>query len=367
MKKKKWISLFSLSIIIMLIAAYPLLGENIDGIVVDSNGNVGIGTTTPSEKLHVKGGDIGLDEYQTLNWVGFPYLRHEASNNLSIGKKVGSARPWIRFMNQQMRFYDGRKMVIEINEDGPLDLSPATDTVITSGNLGIGTTNFGSGATNVVMLGNGSPSSGVQDAAFIYAGGGVMWVGDQDGDTNLITPHPSEDIETLADPKDPYPLFEKCSNRYIGKEIVVDKGKAFRLLQTLFPDEEFIWYREVPRVDPVAAQREWWKRKWIRENTREVEITKSEAFETVTVDVEDKTSIVGEQVRYRLEGEDVIEVRKPVYAKRTIEKRELREGVRFCTETGRFFETVVPTEQEAEVAAGTEFEAELSQWVWDRM
>ena len=172
----------------------------------------------------------------------------------------------------------------------PLDLSPATDTVITSGNLGIGTTAFGSGATNVVMLANGSPSSGVQDAAFIYAGGGEMFAGDQDGNTSQISPHPSEDIEALADPKDPYPLFEKCSNRYIGKEIVVDKGKAFRLLQTLFPDEEFIWYREVPRVDPVTAQREWWKRKWIRENTREVEITKSEAFETVTVDVEDTGS-----------------------------------------------------------------------------
>ena len=48
------------------------------------------------------------------------------------------------------------------------------------------------------------------------------------------------EIEELADPNDPYPLFHKSSINLIGKELVIDRGKAFRLIQTLFPDEQYI-------------------------------------------------------------------------------------------------------------------------------
>lgn len=141
---------------------------------------------------------------------------------------------------------------------------------------------------------------------------------------------------------------------------------AIRAIEEL-AGKQFIYYEDIPKVSPYAQKKEAWKEEWIEENTLEVEISKSEGFETVYVEVKDKNSIVGETVSYKLEGENVIKVRKPVYSTRTVPKSRLREGVRFCTETGRFFETKVPTDQEAELAASTGFELGLSQWIRDRM
>jgi hypothetical protein len=80
-----------------------------------------------------------------------------------------------------------------------------------------------------------------------------------------------------------------------------------------------------------------------------------------------ESQVVGEKIGYGLKGKDVIEVRTPVYAKRTEQEWHLKAGVRFDTETGRFFLKKVPTEQEVEAAARSQFNVGLPQWVKDRM
>jgi len=87
----------------------------------------------------------------------------------------------------------------------------------------------------------------------------------------------------------------------------------------------------------------------------------------VRVKVDDESKVVGEKVSYRLEGEEVKEVRRPVYAKKLVEQRRLREGVRFDTETGKFYLLKVPTEAEAEAAADKDFQFTVDRWVEKRM
>ena len=82
--------------------------------------------------------------------------------------------------------------------------------------------------------------------------------------------------------------------------------------------------------------------------------------------VEDRSQVVGEKVTYTLEGREVIEVRNPEYAKKIEQKWQLKEGVRFDTETGRFFQTVVPVGSEAEAAIPKDSGPGLSKWIKDR-
>ena len=120
-----------------------------EAIVVDSAGNVGIGTTAPGELLDVAGGNINLDNNKGIQWNG------DSSKS-------------IYFDSSGMRFYEGgfsmrldasgasTRLVIgadNINAKGTLTVfgnatiggttfnstEPPTDGLIVEGNVGIGT------------------------------------------------------------------------------------------------------------------------------------------------------------------------------------------------------------------------------------
>lgn len=375
---KKRLQSFALLIVgLTLLVINDVKAEN--GLVVDVNGKVGIGTTSPGEKLHVhedenKNAVFKISSNDPTRSSSF---RAFNDNNQSVYfTTFGSAASGTFFglgvAGLPTLYTQNSALAIGTNDSYDLTLGTNNRgrlTISGPGNVGIGTTNqFGSGL-GVLSLGNAVqiPSGTPTGAALFYVSGGEMFVKDAGGNVTQISPHPASEIEELADREDPYPHFEKSTNMLIGKEIVIDKGKAFRLLQTLFPKEKFIWYRDVPKAGMTEERREAWKKDWKTKNTREEEIARDRAFTLLNVEVENKTRVIGEKVSYDLEGRDVVEVKSPVYAKKTEQRWELGEGVTFDTETGRFFRQVIPTDAEAETAAQQHYDLELAKWVRDRM
>jgi hypothetical protein len=322
-------------------------------MTIDSTGKVGIGTTSPEEKLHVSGGGIMLDNNKAI------YTKDSSGTKRTLVYKDSNDDTNVVSQNLRKLFlgYPGNQV-----------------TITHQNNLGIGTTQFGTGATKVLGLGNGTaPTSSPSDMVQLYAvdyvdGDGTatseLFVRDEDGTAVDLSPH----IFALfkPDPNERFPWSYYAENNYIGKRINVDMAGAIRAIERL-TGKQFIFYSDVPKVDPIIEKRQAWKETWIAQNITEVEISKDEALQSVTVTVEDQSQVVTERISYALNGRDVIEVRTPVYANKTRQEWRLKEGVRFDTETGRFFQKKVPTDQEAETAAQSQFEVSLPQWVKDRM
>ena len=122
--------------------------------IIGSSGNVGIGTTSPSTKLHVSGGDIRIDDTEQLQFgAGGVAINNDAAGRMYSNAPLG-------YYWQAASSY---KMVL-----------------LSSGNLGIGTTSpnaklevagstritgsvevgYGNNNTNYIQIGNGRTTNG---------------------------------------------------------------------------------------------------------------------------------------------------------------------------------------------------------------
>jgi len=91
---------------------------------IDTDGNVGIGTANPSEKLDVRGEQVYL--YNDINTNNtFFYARNSSTGNAGI-KMKNSQGEWTIIANDRLRFYDD-------------DNSVERFSILSSGNVGIGT------------------------------------------------------------------------------------------------------------------------------------------------------------------------------------------------------------------------------------
>ena len=113
-----------------------------DRMIIDSTGNVGIGTTSPSEKLEVAGDIKAVDSSNrsiTLN-VGSSNQIIETTGGLNIGAGTGSVRVTQFGQNSELTVDDSaqaNKIVLKSNGISYLN----------GGNVGIGTTSPGSTLT----------------------------------------------------------------------------------------------------------------------------------------------------------------------------------------------------------------------------
>lgn len=117
-----------------LIGSYADNGGTNPRVVISAGGqNVGIGTTNPTQKLHVEGNlRLGTDPY--IQWIS-NYLRFQTTSAsvpvIEIRESSsGNYEP-------RMDFYDGDGITKNIS----IDANPSNPTYFKAGNVGIGTTN----------------------------------------------------------------------------------------------------------------------------------------------------------------------------------------------------------------------------------
>ena len=171
------------------------------------------------------------------------------------------------------------------------------------------------------------------------------------------------------DPKEPYPWSFYSRHGLLGKEINVDMAGAVRAIEEL-SNKKFIHYADIDKVpkDIVGGKRKAWKARWIEENTSEVEIEEKDAIELMAVP-NDKiifSFYTKYEDRYTY-NDGVVCERVPVYTYGKKLGVKLKDNVRLDEKKGKFYETIIPSECEAEIATDADFSYKIPAWLVERM
>ena len=222
---------------------FTIANNSVDSLTIDSNGNVGIGTDSPSAMLHINEGgtytntdsnnrviierdgnayiafvspdedDQGLHFYNTADSgiVGRISYRHRAAGD-SLLFKVGGATQ--------------DQMVIDSN-----------------GNVGIGTDSLGTNAAGVIGIKNGTaPTSSPADMVQLYAedvtASSELRVRDEAGNVTTLSPHAKDAPDSLYDNGKGVDEMHRVANHYLGVITFTNVDRRNALMQKQLNGEE---------------------------------------------------------------------------------------------------------------------------------
>ena len=197
---------------------------------VQSDGKVGIGTTTPDEKLDVSGNvQIGV----TNGKLVFPSSHYNEKIELYKGgdEKIGTS-------DNQLMLIAGTGVTDNIAFFGASTEVMRVETG--DGNVGIGTTDQFGGGLGVLSLGNAAtnPSSTLSAAAALYASAGELFAYDAAGNATQISPHDPQTGEWI--------FYSK--NTKTGRVVRINMEKLVKKIEEL-TGEQFMeeWIEEVKK------------------------------------------------------------------------------------------------------------------------
>ncbi len=356
-------------------------GTYFNRMVVSNDGNVGIGTTSPSELLHIQSSGYPSLLVKTTATTGnsAAQVAFGTTNNNEAGviqyNAPSDSSPNMMFLRNQYG-----DLMLSTGVGGTASERLRIDS---SGNVGIATTSQFGGGAKVLGLGKAqtAPTTNPSDAVVLYVedlddGDGSataeLMVRDEDGNVTNLSSHKAR----LFTPRnsDPVPFTHYSSNAFIGRAVNADLSGALKDLERL-TGKVYLHYEDLPAEEVLdvnaeeSNRKEKWKEAWKKENVTEKEIPLSSAVEEVTVEVENKETVVSETVIYKFdEGTGTLKENKvPVYAKETIVKKRIRDGVRLDEKTGKFYEQCAPTDAESDAAAESNKAVwQIPQWIKDK-
>ena len=203
------------------VASYNLSGGAVEKMRIDSTGNVGIGTNSPSKKLEVAGGFRISETGDSSDYL-----------EIGVGTDATTGGTSVLTNNGSMVFgtTDSSSLIVRTNNTEAMRID-------SSGNVGIGTT---SPATTLEVDGIltmedvTAPAEGVAGHAQMFSNSGEMKVNDASGNITTISPHNFELIPGGAS-EDMAFSYHSMKNTPEGKlkKVNVDMMKLARLVEEL--------------------------------------------------------------------------------------------------------------------------------------
>jgi hypothetical protein len=218
-----------------------LRNQSIDRFVVDSLGGLKVGGNGTNTSI-TKYGNTAGDEFFVGTTGSFRVQRASSdSEAFRIQINGDSQGRWLGTSDGKLKWGDGssaQDVILRRSAASTLLLDTGTF-AINTGNLGIGTTAFGSNAAKVLAIANGTaPTSSITDGIQLYAidsidGDGTntseLFVRDEDGNATNLSPH---NFSLL--PQGPSePLAWSYYSEKNGQAINVDMAKTIRLVEEL--------------------------------------------------------------------------------------------------------------------------------------
>ena len=194
-------------------------GPLLTRVVVKPNGNVGIGTTSPLSNFVVKGGTDSTASSFEINC---------SNNNTLIDalQRGNSNTPspiiYTAFRHSFLGSTGGT--------GGP-------------GNVGIGTTSFGTNASGVIGIGNATaPTSSPADMVQLYAkddaGSSRLYVRNEAGTETVLSPHAADAPSSLYDRPPGVEEMHRSANYYLGTIVFTNVDRRNALMQKQLNGEE---------------------------------------------------------------------------------------------------------------------------------
>jgi len=173
-----------------------------------STDSVGIGTTSPSRKLEVSGSHIRVDDGYGLEGSG------------STDKFV--------INNNFLTMFTSSEERVRIDS---------------SGNVGIGTTDFGTDASGVIGIANATaPTSSPADMVQLYAkddaGSSRLYVRNEAGTETVLSPHAADAPSSLYDRPPGVEEMHRSANYYLGTIVFTNVDRRNALMQKQLNGEE---------------------------------------------------------------------------------------------------------------------------------
>ena len=215
-------------------------------LTIKSDGKVGIGTNSPITLLHIEDDDantsitasnprtITIQDTSEVN-NALSLLNFTTSNNYAsaqIGTRAttniagAGVRSEIIFSTRNSDNTFTEKMVIK-----------------PGGNVGIGTTNFGTNASGVIGIGNATaPTSSPADMVQLYAedvtASSELRVRDEAGNVTTLSPHAKDAPDSLYDNGKGVDEMHRVANHYLGVITFTNVDRRNDLMQKQLNGEE---------------------------------------------------------------------------------------------------------------------------------
>ena len=246
-----------------------------------SNGRLGVGESSPTVALDIVNSTTNSNQVMianvstnSTNKHGGVVVRHYTNSEEPLGLIAGTSGS---SSNNVVigGGYAERNAATTINFYTAASTTTTTGTqrmtLNTSGNLGLGTSTFGTDAARNLAIFNGTaPASSPADQVQLYAedvSTSELKVRDEAGNIATLSPH---NFELLGERSEDMAWSYSAKNVFVGKEIAVDMAKVIRALEKL-TGESYIKIKDLKKSEVL----DWDEEEKKKETTRKAEIVEA--------------------------------------------------------------------------------------------